>query len=170
MALCNDLLDVFESADAGMAKSNTHPVIGDFADNKASAPHDSINGATDLLAVVNFANDNDTQAQARRFFSECMTTDDGEVGDMPASEFFTTHAESSNGAIASDKIRVDASITEFLVWLKSIHGIPDEELDSHFNQADHMKVDPTGMVSTAASVYAYTEDFIRGCLPNSKRS
>ena len=86
MALCNELLDVFESADAGMAKSNTHPVIGDFADNKASAPHDSINGATDLLAVVNFANDNDTQAQARRFFSECMTTDDGEVGDMPASD------------------------------------------------------------------------------------
>ena len=27
------------------------------------------------------------------FFSECMTTDHGEVGDMPASEFFTTHAE-----------------------------------------------------------------------------
>ena len=68
MALCHELLDVSESADADMAKSNTHPGIGDFADNNASAPHDSINGTTDLWAVVNFANDNDTQAQARRFF------------------------------------------------------------------------------------------------------
>ena len=87
-ALCHELLDVFDFADANMVKSNTQPVMGDFAENKASAAQDSVNGVTDLLAVVNFANDNDTQAQAHIFFSEYMTTDDGKGGDIPTSEFF----------------------------------------------------------------------------------
>ena len=99
-----------------------------------------------------------------------MTSDVGEGGDTPTIEYLTTHAESSNGATAGDKAWVDAPITEFLDWLKSSHGTPDEELESHFNQTDHVNMDPAGMLSTAASVCAHTEDFIRGCFPNSKRS
>ena len=123
-ALCHELLDVFDSADANMAKSNTQPVMGDFANYKASAPQDSVNGVTELLAVVNFANDNDTQAQAHRFLVNTWLLMTGRVVTYPPLNFFTQRV------LMCWWQDMGWCIHYWIFSLTQIdHGVPNEELN-----------------------------------------